>query len=105
MPCNNLSTTRQAALEDRLTQLESSLSKAYAAYDAALDTEGVSAFKFDSGEASQSANYHSLQSIEQSISFLESRIDYTARKLNGRANVILALRRKYSTLYSGGYRI
>jgi tetrahydromethanopterin S-methyltransferase subunit B len=99
LACNNLSSTRVAELEAQLTKLESSLEKAYTAYDSALETGGVKSFKFDSGEASQWAQYHSLSDISDQIDRIEARIDYINRKLNGRANVILALRRKYNTYY------
>jgi hypothetical protein len=99
MACNNLSSTRETQIQAKITQLESTLEKAYAAYDGALDAGGVESFKFDSGEASQWAKYANHEQLRKNIEWLESRIDSLTRKLNGRSNVILGLRRKYNTYY------
>lgn len=99
--CNNLSTTREAEIQSRIDQLETFISQAYDAMTGALTTDGVKQFKFDSGEASQSAQYYDFEQLTKVISGLWSQIDFWNRKLNGRANVNLGLRRKYSTFIGG----
>ena len=99
MSYNNLSPGRIEEINTRITQLETSLSLAYTAFDEALTTGGVESFKFDSGEGSQWAKYHSYNSLYSIIERIESQIEFLNRKLNNRSNVILALRRKYGTSY------
>lgn len=101
MANNNLTTERQTEIETRVTALETSLALAYAAFDEALASGGIESFKFDSGDASQWAKYHTPQNLLKTIDQLEARIDYWNRKLNNKANTILALRRKLGTSYGG----
>ena len=99
--CNNLSTERETEIEAQIAKLEISLALAYTAFDAALSTGGVESFKFDSGDASQWAKYHTPENLLKTIEILEARIEFLNRKLRNETNIIITLRRKYGTHYGG----
>lgn len=99
MACNNLPTARVTQIEAHITQLGTLVDEAYAAASAAMAAGGIESFKFDSGDASQWAKYHSPEALLKSIDTLFKQIDYWNGKLNCTSNVYMALRRKQQYLY------
>ena len=98
MACNNLSAARVTELESRVAQLETFITEAYAAVSASFASGGIESFKFDSGDASQWAKYHSPEQLLKSIDTLFKQIDYWNGKLNCTSNVYMNLRRKQQYL-------
>ena len=97
--CNNLSTTRQAEIESRVAQLEIQITAAYAALTGSFAAGGIKSFKFDSGDASQWAQYDTPESLMKAMDNLWRMIDYWNGKLNCTSNIYMALRRKEAVLY------
>lgn len=99
MACNNLSAARVTEIESRITQLGIFITEAYAAVSAAMASGGIESFKFDSGDASQWAKYHTPEQLLKNVDILFKQIDYWNGKLNCTSNVYMNLRRKQQYLY------
>jgi len=88
-----LSNTRQAEIAAEITTLTTRLTALNTAYTDAI-AGGVESYKLDSGEASSSVKYRSLESLQKAIDFTSSRIKHLKAKLRGTGIVNLNLRRK-----------
>jgi hypothetical protein len=85
-----------------LEKKEAQLVKAYAAFDAALDSGDVERYRFVDGmEGSQSVWMRKLESIKSIIDSLEAQVDSLSRRLRGMGITNMNLRRKsyYANLY------
>lgn len=91
-----LSADKRAELEAKKTKLEALYDKAYASYEAALESSAQS-YRFDSGEGSQSVTKRSLKELTDTMEHLEAQIDHIDRRLNGKLVVNLDMRRKEGT--------
>ena len=99
MACNNLSAARVTEIESRIAQLETFITEAYDAVSASFASGGIESFKFDSGDASQWAKYHTPSELLKTVDILWKQIDYWNGKLNCTSNVYMNLRRKQQYLY------
>jgi len=88
-----LNTTTRVAIIARITKYETLLESAYDAIDSGGSSD-IGEYSFDSGEGSQRVKYRSLADLQKYIEWLESRIGYLYRRLNGTGLVNLNLRRK-----------
>jgi len=84
---------RRTQLLTKISRLESQLETLYTAYETMISS-GVSSYKFDSGEGSQSTNYRSLKEVSNEIERIESQIEKAYKQLNGGGIVNMNLRRK-----------
>jgi len=90
-----LTSTQIAEIQAKITKRKEQLTKAEAAYDAAL-TE-IEEYRFDSGVGSQRVRYRGLDKLRKAITHIEAQIDWLERRLTGKGISALNLRRK------GGY--
>jgi hypothetical protein len=88
-----LSAAKRQELLAKKATLEDLLEEAYDSYSASISSQNKS-YKFDSGEGMQSAVLRDLKEQRESIEWLEARIDYITRRLEGKLNVNLNVRRK-----------
>lgn len=88
-----LSLSKRAEIEARITKLESQLVIANETLDSAVGNE-ILEYRFDSGEGSQRTEYKSFSEMTKIVDWLESRISYLQRRLNGTGLMNLNLRRK-----------
>ena len=90
-----LTSARRAELRARLVIKEAQLVKLNQAYEDAIDTGGISSYRFDvgDGDGEQQTKYRSLEEISKVISSLEADIDRINRQLTGRGLSNMNLRR------------
>ena len=88
-----LSSTVRAEKEAELAKYVERLAKYDAALDSALDG-GLDSYRFDSGEGSQQVKVLSIDKMEKSIGFLQSRINRLRGELGGTAIMITNMRRR-----------
>lgn len=93
-----ITNSERIRLTARLKKIESVISNLE---DAMLNFNNVQGYTFDSGEGKQATTYRSVAEIEKSLSRLEASADLIRRKLDGRSNPAMNLRRK-SGNYHGG---
>lgn len=94
-----LTSTKRARILAQITKLESQLEITNDALDSALSTD-VKEYRIDTGEGSQRVEYKSPSELRQNIDWIESRLDYLYRRLNGSGLSNLNLRRKqYNRVY------
>lgn len=98
MPC--LNTSKRAAILARITKLKTQLVIANDTLDSGLSTD-IREYRFDSGEGSQRVEYKTFKEMTAIVDWLESRIDYLTRKLNGTGLLNMNLRRKQYSHGSG----
>ena len=90
-----LSTSNKADIQAKITRLMAQLEIANDTLDSAVGNE-ILEYRFDSGEGSQRTQYKTPDQLTKIIDWLESRIDYLNRRLNGIGLSNLNLRRKQS---------
>jgi hypothetical protein len=78
-----LTSAKRAELEERLTKKKALLDKYYDALENAPLDSGMKRYRFDSGEASQSAEYLDPSKLQEQITRLEKQIDSLERTLTG----------------------
>lgn len=88
-----LTTSRRAEILARISKLEAQLVIANDTLDSGLSTD-IREYRFDSGEGSQRVEYKTFDEMTKIVDWLESRIDYLRRKLNGTGLLSMNLRRK-----------
>ena len=84
---------RKTRLQNRLARTQSVLTALYATFDE-MATQGVSSYKFDSGEGSQSANRKSSEEIANLIERYEAEEEHYINELACMGLVVMQLRRK-----------
>lgn len=97
-----ISSTQRQRILAQIARLEAQLEKLYTTYSKMIES-GVSSYKFDSGDGSQSTNYRSLTEVSTEIGRLESEIDALYRKLNGAGIANINMRR--NTGNGGGWSV
>ena len=80
-------------LRDRLATKETSLEKAQAALDAALDAP-ILKYKFNSTEASQQAERRKLDELQMIVDSLQAEVDRLRREICGIGTHAIRLRRR-----------
>ena len=95
-----LSSDTRTALIEKKTALEAILADAMTAFATSSGSDKKS-YKFDSGEGAHSATKHSLKDQWDNIERLEAAIDHIDRRLNGKLNFNLNVRRKMGSALSG----
>lgn len=88
-----LSTSTRSDIQTKITRLQAQLVIANDTLDSAVGNE-ILEYRFDSGEGSQRTEYRTFSEMTKIIDWLESRIDYLTRRLNGTGLSNLNLRRK-----------
>ncbi len=86
-----MSPERRAEIQARIVKKKTQLTKLEAAMDEITEIES---YKFDSGEANQQTKYRKIENIQKAIDRLEAQIDFLNRKLSGKSNANMNLRRK-----------
>ena len=87
-----LSTTEKTEIEARIVTLQAQLALANDAYDDAMTA--AEDYRLDTGEGAQRVKRRKLAQMLQSISAIESRIDWYRRKLRGTGVFNMNLRRR-----------
>jgi len=88
-----MSSATRTALLAKKTLLEGLLEDAYSAYEAALAT-ATKSYKLDTGEGMQTVIKRDYKEMTNTIEHLEARIDHITRRLTGKLNMNLNVRRK-----------
>lgn len=88
-----LSSAQRTALLAKKAKLEARLDDAYDALEAALQTANKS-YKLDTAEGMQAVVKRDYKEIFDLIDVLEAHIDHIDRRLNGKLNMNLNVRRK-----------
>lgn len=88
-----MSPEKRAELEAKKAQLEAQLVLANSSLDSLLDQRNKS-YKFDSNEGSQAEVFRSLEDQWKIIEHLERHLDFVCRRLEGKVNFNLNVRRK-----------
>jgi hypothetical protein len=83
---------RQKLLEQK-ARLEALLDEAYDTFETSITSVNKS-YKFDSGEGMQSATLKDSEEIQKQIDWIEARLDFVCRRLEGKLNVNINVRRK-----------
>lgn len=96
-----LTATTRASIQARITTLQTRLTTADEAYDAAL-TE-IEEYRFDSGVGSQRVRYRKLGELQKAIDSIEARINSLARRLTGKGISNMSLRRKGGFGFRGSF--